>query len=85
MTERQLNSNVCAVGKAREGMTIDHKAFLSGVMRKEATQVCIPSFKGACPAFAEWADKCLPGEKLPRGKYFRTCDFVRQFNTQHRN
>ncbi|WP_421019399.1 hypothetical protein [Klebsiella pneumoniae] len=82
MTERQQNRNVCAVGKASEGMTIDHKAILSGVMRKEATQVYIPHFKGACPAFVEWADQCLPGEKLPRGQYFRKRDWVRQFNTR---
>ncbi|EIE8569280.1 hypothetical protein LDR38_004402 [Salmonella enterica] len=82
MTERQQSRNVCAVGKAREGMTIDPKAILSGIMRKEATQLFIPHFKGACPAFAEWADQCLPGEKLPRGKYFRTRELVRQFNTR---
>jgi hypothetical protein len=85
MTEHQKNRNVCVVGKAREGMTIDHKVFLSGVMRKEATKVSIPHLKGACPAFAEWADQCLPGEKLPRGKYFRKRDWVRQFNTRQIN
>ncbi|ECE1560224.1 hypothetical protein K6X22_003879 [Salmonella enterica] len=83
MTDQRYNT--FAVGRARDGMTIDANSILAGAMRKEAKQVCIPPFKGACPAFAEWADKCLPGEKLPRGKYFRTCDFIRQFNTQHRN
>lgn len=82
MTEHQQNRNVCVVGKASEGMTIDPKAILSGVMRKEKTQVFIPHFKGACPAFAEWADQCLPGEKFPRGTYFRTRDLVRQFNAR---
>ncbi|EEX1006378.1 hypothetical protein D3981_004359 [Escherichia coli] len=27
--------------------------------------------KGSNPAFEAWGDKLKPGEKLPRGKYFR--------------
>lgn len=30
-------------------------------------------FKGSNPAFEFWVDKLNPGEKLPRGKYFRVC------------
>lgn len=70
MTEHQQNRNVCEVGLACEAMTIDPKTIQSAVMRKEATQVVIPHFKGVCPAFVEWAEQCLPGDKLPRGKFF---------------
>jgi hypothetical protein len=69
MTEHQQNRNVCEVGLACEAMTIDPKTIQSAVMRKEATQVVIPHFKGVCPAFVEWAEQCLPGDKLPRGKF----------------
>jgi hypothetical protein len=46
MTEHQQNRNVCEVGLACEAMTIDPKTIQSAVMRKEATQVVIPHFKG---------------------------------------
>lgn len=81
MTEHQQNRNVCEVGLACEAMTIDPKTIQSAVMRKEATQVVIPHFKGVCPAFVEWAEQCLPGDKLPRGKFFRSREWMRQFTT----
>lgn len=33
--------------------------------------------KDSNPAFEFWVDKLQPGEKLPRGKYFRACEFIR--------
>lgn len=30
-------------------------------------------FKGSNPVFEFWVSKLKPGEKLPRGKYFRAC------------
>lgn len=85
MTEHQQNRNVCEVGLACEAMTIDPKTIQSAVMRKEATQVVIPHFKGVCPAFVEWAEQCLPGDKLPRGKFFRSREWMRQFTTSQIN
>ena len=51
MTEHQQNRNVCEVGLACEAMTIDPKTIQSAVMRKEATQVVIPHFKGGLSCF----------------------------------
>lgn len=33
--------------------------------------------KNSNPAFAFWVDKLRSGEKLPRGRYFRACEFIR--------
>ncbi|MCO5779450.1 hypothetical protein [Enterobacter hormaechei] len=46
--------------------------------------IYLPSvLKGACPAFEAWADKRSVGEKLPRGKYFKSREFIRQFKIQN--
>ncbi len=47
------------------------------------TDLSTISFKGACPAFEAWADKRSVGEKLPRGKYFKSREFIRQFKIQN--
>ena len=53
-------------------------------MRNVATRIYLPSvLKGACPAFEAWADKRSVGEKLPRGKYFKSREFIRQFKIQN--
>lgn len=51
--------------------------------RKPARKMYINASKGSNPAFEYWADKLLPGERLPRGKYFRNCQFLKKFNTGH--
>lgn len=101
MTERQQNRNVCVVGKAKDGMTIDTSKIniedvserfniedatllLCTSMRSAPTRIYLLSFlKGACPAFEAWADKRLVGEKLPRGKYFKSREFIRQLKFQN--
>ncbi|EBY5477408.1 hypothetical protein BFD65_24725 [Escherichia coli] len=104
MTERQQNRNICVVGKAKDGMTIDTSKIkiedvservisiddsfaalsLRTVMRNVATRIYLPSvLKGACPAFEAWADKRSLGEKLPRGRYFKSREFIRQFKIQN--
>lgn len=55
------------------------------VFRKPAKWVSISGpakdyrrmLKGSNPAFEYWVDKLKPGEKLPRGKYFKSCEFFR--------
>ncbi|HDS7477870.1 hypothetical protein ACYYPN_21085 [Salmonella enterica] len=107
MTERLQNRNICVVGKAKDGMTIDTSKIkiedaervitiddsfniedatllLRTSMRNAPTRIYLPSvLKDACPAFEAWADKRSVGEKLPRGKYFKSREFIRQFNTQN--
>lgn len=56
MTEHQQNRNVCKIGLVCEAMTIDSRIIQSAVIRKEATQVVIPHFEGACPVFVEQAE-----------------------------
>lgn len=108
MTERQQNRNICVVGKAKDGMTIDTSKIkiedvseriisiddsfniedatllLRASMRNAPTRIYLPSIlKGACPAFEAWADKRPAGEKLPRGRYFKSREFIRQFKIQN--
>ncbi|MCX8963116.1 hypothetical protein EHW64_18845 [Erwinia psidii] len=52
---------------------------LSLVMRKPAKKMLIRAYKGSCPAFEYWADRLNSGERLPRGKYFKACDYLRYF------
>jgi hypothetical protein len=47
--------------------------------RKPAERIFIRAFKGSCPAFEFWVDKLQAGERLPRGKYFKACEFFRYF------
>ncbi|HDS7253938.1 TPA: hypothetical protein QH434_003653 [Escherichia coli] len=49
--------------------------------RKPARKMYFNASKRSNPAFEYWVDKLLPGEKLPRGKYFRDCQFFKKFNT----
>ncbi|HEE8108418.1 TPA: hypothetical protein R8A96_003949 [Salmonella enterica] len=98
MTERQQNRNICVVGKAKDGMTIDtSKIKIEDVSERvisiddsfnieDATLLLRTSMRnapGACPAFEAWADKRSVGEKLPRGKYFKSREFIRQFKIQN--
>ncbi|EDK5405603.1 hypothetical protein CJK33_21800 [Salmonella enterica subsp. enterica serovar Newport] len=52
--------------------------------RKPARKIYINASKGSNPAFEYWVDKLLPGEKLPRGRYFKNCQFFKKFNTENR-
>ncbi|EGK5498925.1 hypothetical protein IOZ22_004481 [Salmonella enterica] len=49
--------------------------------RKPARKMYINASKGSNPAFEYWADKLLPGERLPRGKYL---GFGEQWNSKRR-
>ncbi|EFF9667438.1 MULTISPECIES: hypothetical protein [Enterobacterales] len=48
-------------------------------MRQPARKMLIRANKGSCPAFEYWADRLKNGERLPRGKYFKSCDYFRSF------
>ncbi|EDF6226478.1 hypothetical protein B0089_22160 [Salmonella enterica subsp. enterica serovar Newport] len=64
--------------------TEDATLSLRTVMRNVATRIYLPSvLKGACPAFEAWADKRSLGEKLPRGRYFKSREFIRQFKIKN--
>lgn len=52
---------------------------LSLVMRKPAKKMLIQAYKGSCPAFEYWVDRLTSGERLPRGKYFKACEYLRYF------
>ncbi|EAZ3859403.1 hypothetical protein B9P23_23025 [Salmonella enterica] len=47
------------------------------LFREPAKKSYIPALKGSCPAFEYWVDRLQTGERLPRGKYFNSCDFLR--------
>ncbi|MDK6891447.1 hypothetical protein QP278_22940 [Escherichia coli] len=94
MTERQQNRNICVVGKVKDGLTIDTSKIeivdatllLRASMRNAPTRIYLPSvLKGAHPAFEAWADKRSIGEKLPRGRYFKSREFIRQFKIKIQN
>lgn len=62
----------------------DATLLLRTSMRSAPTLIFLPSvLKGGCPAFEAWADKRLVGEKLPRGRYFKSREFIRQFKIQN--
>lgn len=52
---------------------------LSLVMRKPAKRMLIRAYKGSCPAFEYWVDSLKAGERLPRGNYFKACEYLRSF------
>lgn len=47
--------------------------------RQAPEKITIGGIRGENPAFRFWADKAKAGEKLPRGEYFRTHEFIRAF------
>ncbi|HCC7123572.1 TPA: hypothetical protein M8A27_004299 [Escherichia coli O157:H7] len=47
------------------------------LFREPAKKSYIPALKGSCPAFEYWVDRLQTGERLPRGKYFKSCEFLR--------
>lgn len=64
--------------------SIDMKSFeenFNKVFRYKPSKISIVEIKlsGACPAFREWAARIKPGERLPRGKYFRQWNVYRPF------
>lgn len=50
---------------------------VSLTFRKPPEKIFIRAFKGSCPAFEFWVDRLQKGERLPRGKYFKACEFFR--------
>lgn len=48
------------------------------VFRHPPKRIIITAFKGSNPGFEFWVDKLKKGERLPRGKYFRACEFFRR-------
>lgn len=50
---------------------------VSKLFRKSPKVTYIRAFKGSNPAYEYWVDKLKSGEKLPRGKYFKSCEFFR--------
>lgn len=70
MTEHQQNRNVCEVGLACEAMTIDPKTIQSAVMRKEATQVVIPHFKGFVLLLSNGLNNAYTAINFLVGKFF---------------
>lgn len=55
----------------------DALSALSNTLRHPLKHLYITALKGANPAFEYWVDKLRVGEKLPRGKYFKSCEFIR--------
>lgn len=48
------------------------------VFRHPPKRIIINAFKGSNPGFEFWVDKLKKGERLPRGKYFRACEYFRR-------
>ncbi|EFG1052916.1 hypothetical protein BR311_003664 [Escherichia coli] len=47
------------------------------LFREPAKKSYMPALKGSCPAFEYWVDRLQDGEQLPRGRYFKSCEFLR--------
>lgn len=63
--------------RTHDGRVITMEDALKNTFRLPMKTIFIPAFKGSNPAFEFWVDKLKPGERLPRGKYFRACEFIR--------
>lgn len=50
-------------------------------VRQPHKKILIRAYQGSCPAFEYWVDRLNSGERLPRGKYFKSCEFFRKFRT----
>ncbi|MEW5291791.1 hypothetical protein ABW286_21890 [Erwinia papayae] len=50
-------------------------------MRQLPKKFLIRAYQGSCPAFEYWVDRLNNGERFPRGKYFKSCEFFRKFRT----
>lgn len=61
----------------QNGQTITLETPLKNVFRLPPNKITIPAFKGSNPAFEYWVKKLKKGEKLPRGKYFSACEWLR--------
>ncbi len=60
-----------------DGRVITMEFATENIFRFPMKKIYIPAFRGSNPAFEFWVDKLKAGEKLPRGKYFRACEFLR--------
>ncbi|HHU1575916.1 TPA: hypothetical protein ACUA4C_004816 [Escherichia coli] len=49
---------------------------LKMVFHNQAQKKPIQPVRGGCPAFECWVNCLKRGERLPRGKYFRSCKFI---------
>lgn len=82
--EMNMNISSLKIESAQEGIVsingdqvITMEVALKSVFRHSAKKIYITGFKGSNPAFEFWVDKLRKGEKLPRGKYFSACEFIR--------
>nr|WP_257102085.1 hypothetical protein [Citrobacter freundii]UTN42756.1 hypothetical protein [Citrobacter freundii] len=60
------------------GQVITLESPLKNVFRLPVNKITTPAFKGSNPAFEYWVQKLNKGEKLPRGKYFQVCEWLRR-------
>lgn len=65
----------CATGVKPETMEVAVKS----AFRLAPEKITIGGIRSENPAFCFWAGKAKAGEKLPRGKYFRTHEIIRAF------
>ncbi|EKS5411717.1 hypothetical protein QB953_004477 [Salmonella enterica] len=54
---------------------------IATLFRNAPSKVLIPEINKGNPAFSYWSRKLTPGEKLPRGKYFRKEETLRQWTS----
>ncbi|HDF2366277.1 TPA: hypothetical protein PC505_003936 [Morganella morganii] len=61
-----------------DGRVITMEFAMENIFRFPMNKNYIPALRGSNPAFEFWVDKLKAGEKFPRGKYFRACEFLRE-------
>ena len=76
MTVESAQEQIVSIGRFNQVLTMEDA--LKTLMRQPAQKKLIPALSGSCPAFEFWVDRLQQGERLPRGKYFRSCEFIRR-------
>ncbi|EGU3395825.1 hypothetical protein H3J60_004553 [Salmonella enterica] len=80
-----MNISSLKIESAQEGVVsingdqvITMEEAVKKVFRHPPKRIIITAFKGSNPGFEFWVDKLKKGERLPRGKYFRACEYFRR-------
>lgn len=79
ISDIKIESAQESIVRLHDGRVIKMAFPEESIFRFPMKKIYIPAFRGSNPnpAFEFWVDKLKPGEKLPRGKYFRACEFIR--------
>lgn len=77
ISDVKIESAQESIVRLHDGRVMTMEFTAENIFRFPMKKIYIAAFKGSNPAFEFWVDKLKPGEKLPRGKYFMACEFIR--------